>query len=170
MRPCVIVIAALFMAASVALGGEPPAGVTMILLERDACFGTCPEYSVRATVNGLVQYEGKSWVREFGRREGKLSRGDFQRLVQALDAADFDHLPSEFPCGELSTCATSMWITVMKDSNLKRVAYYFGCKGGPLAGDIARFVELGVKIDEIVGSMQWIGSQSERRANADDPN
>ena len=94
MRPWAVAIAALFVATSVALGSEPPAGVTMILLERDACFGTCPEYSIRATVNGVVEFEGKSWVREFGRREGQLSRVDFQRLVQALDAANFERLPS----------------------------------------------------------------------------
>jgi len=58
----------------------------------------------------------------------------------------------------------------MKDSSLKRVAYYFGCRGGALADDITRFVELGKSIDEILGTSQWIGVESERRATANDPN
>jgi hypothetical protein len=169
MRLWLVLFAALFTAPCAALGAGSHAGVTMVLLERDACYGTCPEYSVRATRDGAVQFNGKSWVKEFGRHEGRMSPESFQRVVQAVEAVDFDRLPPEFPCPELSTCATTMWITVMKDSNLKRVAYYFGCKGAR-EDDVARFVELGKRIDEFVGTSKWVGRESERRATASDPN
>lgn len=144
---------------------EKPTGITMVQLERDRCFGSCPQYSVQARRDGFVDFEGKSWVKELGHREGRLGPTDFERLVRAVESAGFERLPSEFPpdaCEEFATCDSTLWITVMKGSDLKRVRYYFGCIGGPFKDDFARFVALGATIDEIIGTSRWVGAENER--------
>lgn len=166
MREWIAIVASLVITASTEMATERRAAVTMILLERDGCFGACPEYSVRVTTDGSVRFEGKGWVREFGRREGRVSAEDYRRLVQAVDAANFDDLPSEFPpsaCATFATDQTTVWLTVMKDSTLKRIRYYFGCEGGRFKDDFARIGELADQIDEIVGTSRWIGLGEERR-------
>ncbi len=154
------------MSMSTALATELQTSVSMISLERGPCFGTCPEYSVRATRNGTVGFDGKSWVRALGHHEGAVSAEGFQRLVSAIDAAEFDRLPETFPndvCEQLVTDHPTMSVTVVKNSEPKRVSYYFGCRGGRFSNDIARIVKLGEAIDEILGTARWIGPEDERQ-------
>jgi hypothetical protein len=160
------ILAVLAMSMSTAFASELPTGVTMITLERSPCFGTCPEYSVRATRSGTVRFDGKSWVRALGRHDGAVSADSFRRLAAAIDTAEFDRLPETFPndvCEQFFTDHPTMWVTVVKESKPKRVSYYFGCRGGRFADDIARIVKLGEAIDEVLETARWIGPESERQ-------
>jgi len=169
MNPWIVGLACSFGLVSAALAAEHQGGLTMILLERDGCLGECPVYAVRVTMDRAVQFDGKSWVRDFGKREGTVSRDAFQRLVHAVGGAHFDNVSTEFlgrdACEEWATDAPTMWITVMRNAKLKRVGYDFGCTSDKFKGDIARIIQLGQTIDEIAGTSKWIGPERDRRAS-----
>src|SRR6187200_1158641 len=56
-------------------------GITEIGLERTACFGKCPIYSVVIKSDGSVQYTGEKFVERLGKHRGK-TRGSFNALAQ----------------------------------------------------------------------------------------
>jgi hypothetical protein len=105
----------------------------VITLERTACFGSCPVYTISVTASGDVQYEGRAHVRKMGAATGRVP----QELVDAL----------------LSELNRGGYITsVTLGGRTKRIAHDYGCGGAPGA-----LVVLEHRIDEALSSDQWTG-------------
>ena len=64
-----------------------------VSLQRTACFGTCPAYSVRVDGAGHVEFHGRSFVCAKGLRRVRIPRAAAQRLLAAIDDAGFGAMP-----------------------------------------------------------------------------
>ena len=139
-----------------ALGATPrTSGVTEITLERTPCFGTCPVYKVTLQNDGTVIFEGKEYVKEAGRRSGKISAKQFQQLVAKVEQIGFFTLNDEYLTKKNAdgsetriTDMPSRITTVKRGPESKRVRNYFG---GPDS-----LKELEELIDKISNSARWV--------------
>ncbi|MDB6147540.1 MAG: hypothetical protein JWO45_1204 [Spartobacteria bacterium] len=131
------------------------AEISEITLERTACYGTCPVYKVTLQSDGTVTYDGKEFVKEVGKRSGKISKEQFQQLVAQIQKTDFFNLEDEYrtrknadgsvtAVTDLPTCIT----TVKSGARSKIVKNYFG---GPES--LKTLEDL---IDKISGSALWV--------------
>lgn len=71
--------------AAVVAPPEQALGTDLLSLDLNGCYGTCPRYTITVHGNGLVEYEGKEYVRTEGKREATLPREDVQRLFAAAE-------------------------------------------------------------------------------------
>jgi uncharacterized protein DUF6438 len=143
-----------------ATGSEDGLRVT---LERTACFGTCPIYSVSVDESGTITYVGDRFVAEHGSRKAKLSIEDMRRLVAAIDKAAFDDFEGPYVrgtqgCEDYYTDHPTQIITVARSGHEKRVVYDFGCNEPGVRNTFARLKALGTSIDEILDTMRWVGA------------
>jgi hypothetical protein len=127
----------------------------VITLQRTACFGTCPIYSVQIFADGRVLYDGAQFVQITGKRESSISPEAVQQLVRDFLAIDYFHLKdayetyrnpdgSETHITDLSTTYTSLRLG-NREKSVKDYAF---------APD--RLVRLEWEIDRVAGTHQWI--------------
>lgn len=92
-------LGALFAAivlASCASAPSPQHGPAQIALQRTACFGFCPDYTVTIDEAGEVRYEGRRFVSAVGVRDAVIPREDVQRLLACFDEIGFERLRDEY--------------------------------------------------------------------------
>ena len=58
--------------------------VTYIKMQRTACFGACPEYTVELFKNGEIVYLGKKHVDRIGKFEGKISPSTMNQFLKSI--------------------------------------------------------------------------------------
>jgi len=134
-----------------------------ISLERTACFGRCPEYTVTISGTGQVVYEGLRNVRVVGRQEDTIDREKVVALLQGFYSAWFFDLRPEYvmnrsvevdPDGTVHLREGSVAdlpgaiVTFGAGPFSKRVVDYFGA---PTA-----LRELEAAIDETAGTDRWV--------------
>lgn len=133
-----------------------------VTLERTACFGTCPIYSVSVDASGAITYAGDRFVAERGPRTAKLDADDMRRLVEAIGNAGLDDLEGPYVrgapgCEDYSTDNPTQIITVVRGGHEKRIVYDFGCKAFGVRDTFARLKSLGASIDAILDTARWVG-------------
>jgi hypothetical protein len=106
-----------------------PAGEPMKLrvkLERTACFGTCPTYTLIIGGSGAVEWNGTSNVAAPGHRSGRVQKRDLEELSRRLDRArfferdQFGELPKEPECtrtGNSTSCSFSTSVSICSDTS-----------------------------------------------------
>jgi hypothetical protein len=122
----------------------------VITLERTACFGACPVYSLTINGDGTVIYVGEDFVKTKGERETTIGADAVNQLVLEFEKADYFSLNDSytgFGVSDMPSANTS--ITV--GGQTKAVKHYLGDRSAP-----EKLTELENKIDEIVNSAQWI--------------
>ena len=128
---------------------------TVIKMERYACFGSCPVYSVEIRGDGTVIYTGKKFVRVKGKQEFKIPVANVMWLVREIEKINYFFLAAEYvqqvnEDGTITTVSdlpgTDTWISL--NGKTKSVFDYFG---GP---DSLR--ELERKIDAISESDKFV--------------
>lgn len=156
--PTVIVTAVMVAAAD-------RAEISKITLERTTCYGTCPAYRLTLHADGTVDYEGKDYVRQKGRRAGRISLEAFQKIAKKVAKIRFFELSNEYYSQEINGAAMFLTdqpttiTTVTEGARVKKVENYFG---GP-----KRLYELEQLIDQLTQSYRWVGDDA--RANKDVP-
>ena len=127
----------------------PPKSINnvVITLERTACFGNCPDYSLIVYGNGTLFYEGRNFVDVTGRQSSNISQEHVQELVRAFYAKGYFTLQDEYsaPVTDLPTTTTSISI----DGRYKKVINYYGAP--------EQLIELENMIDDIAKSERWVG-------------
>jgi hypothetical protein len=148
-------IAFVFVALFVALlDARAGSRITAITLERTPCFGTCPVYKLTVHSSGRVEFEGKDFVREKGKRTKQISGRDFARLVKKIESIHFFALEKRYDgkgpdgSGVTVTDLPTRKTTVTKGGESKTVENYF--RGPP------GLKELEELIDEVTNSARWI--------------
>ncbi|MGD8781393.1 MAG: DUF6438 domain-containing protein [Ignavibacteria bacterium] len=132
----------------------------IITLERTACFGTCPIYSLSIYENGKTKYFGLEYVEQTGLHQSNISESDLNFLVSfaldngysdlqneyrtIIDTAE-DGTPIVLTVSDLPTKITSLVI----NGNRKIVENYFGAPEW-----LSSFEN---KIDSITNVGKWIG-------------
>ncbi|MEY2498388.1 MAG: hypothetical protein QOD12_1944 [Verrucomicrobiota bacterium] len=141
-------IAIILTTCLLASAGLAEAQPNKISLERTACFGTCPVYTLTVYSDGRVEYEGKDHVKEKGSRSLKIDGKLFQRLMKKVDEIAFFKLEDRYE-GRVTDLPTRI-TTVTKGDVTKTVRNYYG---GPKG-----LHDLEQLIDEVTNSAQWTGA------------
>jgi Domain of unknown function (DUF6438) len=128
-----------------------------ITLERTACFGSCPVYTLSVWPSGEVQYEGKAHVRKLGAATGRVPKARVDALLSELDRGGYftfaeRYTSPEPSCGRYATDSPTAITSVSVRGHTKRVAHDYGCGGAP-----GSLVVLERRIDEALNSGQWTG-------------
>jgi hypothetical protein len=129
-----------------------------IQLERTQCYGTCPAYSLTIRGDGLVEYNGKSHVKETGPREGRIETDKLRSLASEFAKTKFREIPEDYSekcrgrvCTDFPTAITELGIKGVRH----RVKHYYGCASAPKS-----LFSLESAIDQSANSQKWTGDVS----------
>jgi uncharacterized protein DUF6438 len=136
---------------------ESAATAPAITLERTACFGSCPVYTISVSRSGQVQYEGRAHVRRVGAATGTVPRERVDALLSELERGGYftfaeRYTSPEPACGRYATDSPTALTSVTLAGRTKRITHDYGCGGAPGA-----LVVLERRIDEVLNSGQWTG-------------
>ena len=155
-RPALNGVCALAIGVGIAAAqdAEIPAD-TSIRLQRTACFGPCPEYSVTIDARGVVTYVGEKSVRVVGRRTARIDPSVVATLLARAERIRFFDLRNAYrvlenPDGTItmvSDLATKI-VTITVSGRSKRVEDYLAAPD-----DLAQFER---EIDEAAGTKRWV--------------
>ena len=126
-----------------------------VKLERTACFGECPVYSVTVDAGGNVTYDGKRFVRVEGRQTDRIPASRAARLLATAERIGFFELRDRYrtirnPDGTETTVTDlpTTVVTITRAGQSKRVEDYIGAPQG--------LKELEQEIDETARTTRWI--------------
>lgn len=129
-------------------------------LSRGICFGACPSYIVEIKGDGTVNYCGRNFVKEIGKREDSLPQSEVKALFKKFKTAKFESLDDSYRARV--TDLPSYTLRMAYDDTVKTVTDY----GGDMIDMPAIVTELEQDIDETANTAQWIGKAEEKqRAN-----
>ncbi len=119
---------------------------TVIRLERTACLGTCPVYSVEIDATGAIRYEGSSHVRVTGLQTARLGRSAVSRLTAMIEQIEFFALQDMYEGGV--TDGPTTFVTVTMNGQTKRIRDYLNAP--------AALTQLEREIDLVARTKRWI--------------
>ena len=126
-----------------------------ITLERTACFGRCPVYTVTISGDGTVSYEGRQFVSVTGKQQSHVDPSAVRALVKEFEAIDFFALHDAYrrvenPDGTVTevTDLPTQFVSLRVGDRSKRVEDYFGAPKS--LHDLER------RIDDVAGTKLWI--------------
>jgi hypothetical protein len=119
----------------------------VIKLERTACYGRCPVYSVTIDAKGNVTYDGTQFVRVVGRQTDRIPVSRVAALVEAVDRMRFFELDDKY--SQLITDLPTTFVTVTHHGRFKRIDDYFGAP--------TSLKDLEHQIDDTAHTARWIG-------------
>lgn len=123
---------------------------TVITLHRSICGeGWCPEYTVRLSGSGKVEYDGRAFVCEYGVRIARANPRAVTRLVQAMVATGY--FGYSWPKGEFWTDAHTAVTSLRHDGRFYAISHYHGDDGAP---KWLRSME--GEIDRVAGTVRWL--------------
>jgi hypothetical protein len=126
----------------------------VIKLERTACYGECPVYTVRIDARGNVEFNGARFVRVEGRQTDRIPISSVAAILETADRIGFFGLRDQYrsvqnPDGS-STVVTDLpttFVTITRGGRTKRVEDYFGAPEG--------LKQLERQIDEAARTKRW---------------
>jgi hypothetical protein len=124
---------------------------TSITLERTACFGLCPAYSLSIQGEGSVSYLGTSFVKVVGDASSQVTVSDVQGLVDEMWDAGYLDMTEPSPCSATITDAPMVITSLTLAAQTHRVAHY---RGNPCSPSALTTIE--DRIDEVAGSQRWL--------------
>jgi len=130
-----------------------------ISLERTPCFGGCPVYTISVSPSGRVTYVGKANVRDLDTATAQIPKPRVDSLLVELEKAGYFRFASRYAasepaCGRYVTDLPAAIIIVSLHGRTKRIEHDHGCGAAPGA-----LAVLEKRIDEVLGSDQWIGTK-----------
>ena len=134
---------------------QPFSQPVALTLERTACFGFCPIYKLTVYGNGKVVYKGERFVKVTGTRTTTISQTAVRKLVADFQKINYFKLQDSYTGGH--TDAPSAITSLTMGKKQKTVNHYLASPDAP-----TQLTELENKIDAVVNSKQWIGTDDER--------
>jgi hypothetical protein len=130
---------------------------TAITLDRSACFGNCPSYTLSIGGDGTVAYVGRQYVNVAGTASSQIPVSSVQELADEMYRANYFGLtvPETCPQGiasDFPTVVTSLTI----EGNTHMVVHDHGNQCAPAA-----LTTLEDRIDAVAGSAQWVACNSQ---------
>lgn len=123
----------------------------VITLERTACFGTCPVYTVSILEDGTVLYNGQDFVEVTGEQMGFLEPATVEAMVNAFEEAGYFEWEEAYDT-QLVTDMPTVTTSVTRDGETHTIVHYQGDNTAPVA---LSFLE--VWIDQMVNTEMWTG-------------
>lgn len=145
-----VVFAAIILASCAPVEAPAEEAPVEITLQRTACYGFCPVYTVTISGDGQVRYEGRHFVNVVGPATATIPREDVERLLARFDEIGFDRLRGEYR-GAMTDLPTTT-ITLVRDGRRKSVVDY----GGTSVGMPRAVRDLQAEIDRVAGTAQWV--------------
>lgn len=154
-------VSAVFAACATQRGGSADAAAaavdttTIVSLDRGACHGMCPIYTVHVQVDGGVRFTGARFVQPVGADSARIASADASALQAAFTTRQFERLPSTIEhdspgCGPYVADLPTVELTVRGVRGAHRVRWDEGCRDHPRVLDtLARLV------DSVSGTSRW---------------
>jgi Domain of unknown function (DUF6438) len=117
-----------------------------ITLERTACYGACPVYSVVILGDGTVTYTGRTNVRVAGVKTKTIPAETVRDLAHYIESAGFFEMKDEYSA--LVTDLPTTYVTVTLGRRTKKIKDYFGAP--------AALKEIEARIDQIAAARGYI--------------
>jgi hypothetical protein len=130
-----------------------------VALTRSDCFGQCPMYRLVLYDDGTLTYEGRTYVKVIGSATSVLDRERVVSVQRAIADSGVSSLqPDCCNCVNVTDVPT-VTIEFVSDGARKTVEHYTGCDAAP-----SWLRDFEDRLDVLLGSAQFVGSPSERRA------
>jgi hypothetical protein len=127
-------------------------------LERHACYGTCPVYTVTIHGDGRVEYSGENYVKVKGTQEARVEPAVVKTLLAEFARVRFLSLPDyaldKCSCRRCTDFPSAITEISAGRAN-HRVKHNHGCGCAPKG-----LFELESAIDKAANSEQWTGDVS----------
>lgn len=142
-----------FLLGAASIQAQETADNVAITLERTACRGVCPIYTVTILEDGTVKYVGENFVDVTGEQTLELEPETVESMVEAFDNAGYFDWDEAYDT-ETVTDLPSVITSVTKDGETHRIVRYVGDTSAPIA---LPFLE--TWIDEMAHTSLWTGIQ-----------
>ncbi len=135
-------------------------------MDRSACLGHCPVYSVEVDSKGRLVFDGIQDTKTHGKAESELSAEDELALVTEINNAKFFELKDSYSrsdenCPLIATDHSTVKLFVRVDGRQKTIEHNLGCSY-PMQPDIplrvfpAELYNLENRIDQILRTaLDW---------------
>ncbi|WP_456829876.1 DUF6438 domain-containing protein [Deinococcus sp. UYEF24] len=150
MKRFLIAAVSLLMTHALAGGADSSPTAFELSLKREACFGSCPMYTVHVNGNGAVDWLGEKWVKKLGKASTTVKTETVRQLQQEVKAANFFALKDEYTEMYVSD-QSYVTLEVRQGMHRKTVRYYLGDPNVP-----AVLVNLAKQVDLDLGTASWI--------------
>jgi hypothetical protein len=154
----------LFVLGAASVNAQDSGSNVAITLERTACFGSCPVYTVSILEDGTVLYNGENFVDVTGEQTTQIPPETVQLMVEAFEKAgyfDWNEVYDNQTVSDLPTIITS----VTRDGETHSISRYVGDSSAPLA---LPFLEQWIDLMSNAG--MWTGSQADISTISDGTN
>jgi len=141
------------MTSALAGGADVSPSAFELSLHREACYGTCPMYTVHVNGNGAVDWTGERWVKQTGKASALIGGSAVKRLQQAVQAANFFALKNEYTDMAVSDLPYAS-LDIRQGRRHKTVRWYLGDPNVPPA-----LLNLAKQADLDLGTATWIGKR-----------
>lgn len=131
---------------------ESPVPTVRITLQRTACYGTCPVYSVELRDDGTVIFRGERFVQSIGEHVTRIDPEQVRQLVEEFYRANFLALEDAYDSDVTDSPTTILSLAIGNEE--KRVVDHIS---GP-----PELKLLQDRVDAVAQTSQWIGSGDER--------
>jgi hypothetical protein len=133
---------------------QPTHNVTEIGMERTACHGTCPIYTVVFNADGTFRYVGDEHVARKGKHAGRISVDQFNQLAEYVVDSGFMTLDASYDLPDLADFPTTYTMAVV-DKKRKLVKNY---------GDLGpvKLWALQQAIDSLLTTAEWDQASTEK--------
>ncbi|HEY9164675.1 MAG TPA: TonB family protein [Candidatus Kryptonia bacterium] len=117
--------------------------IDKIIVDRSACLGTCPSYTVTLDKDGTVLYDGRYYAKRAGKWKAQMDKSQFVGITSLLFAIRFFEMKETYATG--ATDLPWITITVKTPNETKKVStdYY-----APLG-------EISVLVDYATENLKW---------------
>lgn len=119
----------------------------VITLQRGACFGTCPIYTVVLRGNGAIEFNGEQFVQAQGLHTDTLALREVQELVHAFHTSGFFSMQDSYSNDRISDLPLTS-VTFTDGTITKRTENYYG------APEALRALEQ--RIDSVLQTQRWV--------------
>jgi len=121
-----------------------------IRMERTACYGTCPVYSVEIAGDGTVTFIGERYVNATGQQTAHIAKAKVQELFKKFEKCEFFWTRDAYEAS--ITDMPSTIVSISFDTRSKSVTDY----AGERAGMPKAIAELEEAIDKAAGTQEWV--------------
>jgi hypothetical protein len=146
-----LVLLIVFVLGMGAVNAQEADAAVAITLERTACFGTCPVYTVTILEDGTVLYNGGDFVEVTGEQSSEIDPETVALMVEAFANAGYFEWKETYDTQSVTDMAY-VTTSVMRDGETHRIAHYLGDHSAPLA---LAFLENWIA--EMANTQLWTG-------------
>lgn len=128
----------------------------VVRLQRTACFGRCPIYTLSFYKDGTAIFKGEKWVEKEGLYKGRVTESNLNNIISKAKEIGFYEMDNQYD-SEYVTDLPSTITTLKGESGFKVVANRY--EGPELLYELEKL------IDEVADSIEWEKIESKEKMN-----